>query len=99
MSNTLPINLLRDTPSLVAFHSPKPLHPIHIIIMPKRSIKRLMDLTPEDADLLSEVVTMVQSLVEEFVLQEQGFRLIVNGGKYQTVGQLHFHLVSGETNQ
>jgi diadenosine tetraphosphate (Ap4A) HIT family hydrolase len=28
-------------------------------------------------------------------LKEAGYRLIVNGGKYQDVAQLHFHLVSG----
>jgi diadenosine tetraphosphate (Ap4A) HIT family hydrolase len=37
---------------------------------------------------------VIQSLVVEFRLEEIGYRLIVNGGKYQDVPQLHFHLVS-----
>jgi diadenosine tetraphosphate (Ap4A) HIT family hydrolase len=38
----------------------------------------------------------VQNLVEMLELQEQGFRLVVNGGHYQEFPQLHFHLISGE---
>jgi diadenosine tetraphosphate (Ap4A) HIT family hydrolase len=34
--------------------------------------------------------------VEQLHLQDSGYRLIINGGKYQTVEQLHLHLVSGE---
>ena len=38
---------------------------------------------------------MVQSLVAELDVEGPGYRLIVNGGGYQGVPQLHFHLVSG----
>jgi diadenosine tetraphosphate (Ap4A) HIT family hydrolase len=56
----------------------------------------LLDLTETDSSLLFEVIQMVQSLVEQLHLQDSGYRLIINGGKYQTVEQLHLHLVSGE---
>jgi diadenosine tetraphosphate (Ap4A) HIT family hydrolase len=48
----------------------------------------------EDQALLVDLVQMVNSLVEEFGLEETGYRLIVNGGKYQEVPQLHWHLVA-----
>jgi histidine triad (HIT) family protein len=94
MSRFIPIKVLRETSRLIAFNHPKPAYPIHIIIMPKRPIERLMDLTEADSELLFEVVQIAQSLVEQ--LQDSGYRLVVNGGEYQTVDQLHFHLVSGE---
>ncbi|OGN93712.1 MAG: hypothetical protein A2Y88_10870 [Chloroflexi bacterium RBG_13_48_10] len=54
-----------------------------------------MELAPTEAGLLVEVVQMAQSLVEELKLSAEGYRLIVNGGKYQSLPRLHFHLVSG----
>jgi diadenosine tetraphosphate (Ap4A) HIT family hydrolase len=39
---------------------------------------------------------IVRDLVERFDLERRGYRLIINGGKYQEVPQLHFHLVSSE---
>lgn len=95
MSNILPINRLRETNNLIAFHHPEPAYPVHILIIPKQSIANFMDLSPADAGLMMEIVQMVKSLVEELKLQEVGYRLIVNGGKYQSLPQLHYHLVSG----
>ncbi len=92
----LPIHPIIETSHLIALQNPRPSYPVHILIVPKRTIKRFIDLAPSDADLLMEIVQAVQSLVDDLQLQQQGFRLIVNGGKYQTAPQLHFHLVSGE---
>jgi diadenosine tetraphosphate (Ap4A) HIT family hydrolase len=35
-----------------------------------------------------------QSLVGDFALEACGYRLVTNGGRYQDVPQLHFHLIS-----
>jgi histidine triad (HIT) family protein len=94
MSNMLPIERLRETDSLIAFHHPEPNYPVHILILLKRSVPTLMDLATTDASLLMEIIQTAQSLVQEFNLQGVGYRLIVNGGKYQSLPQLHFHLVS-----
>jgi diadenosine tetraphosphate (Ap4A) HIT family hydrolase len=41
-----------------------------------------------------EIIRAAQELIERFHLQEHGYRLIVNGGPYQEIPQLHFHLIS-----
>jgi histidine triad (HIT) family protein len=96
MSFALPLNRLRETPTLVAFHHPRPTYPIHILLVPKRPLANLMALTPADQDFLADLVQTVQSLVTEFDLEKDGYRLISNGGRYQDIPHLHFHLVSGE---
>jgi diadenosine tetraphosphate (Ap4A) HIT family hydrolase len=55
MSFLIPVRRLRDTPTLLAFHHPQPAYPLHILIVPKRSLKGLPDLTPADQGLLLEV--------------------------------------------
>ena len=94
MSFAIPVRRLRETKTLVAFHHPKPSYPLHILLVPKRAIGSLTDLTRADCDFVAELFQTVQSLIAELNLKEVGYRLIVNGGQYQDVAQLHFHLVS-----
>ncbi len=97
MSFIIPVRRLRETPTLIAFHHPRPSYPLHILLAPKKALASLTDLTPGHAEFLAELFQTVQSLVAEFELEQTGYRLIVNGGQYQDVPLLHFHLVSGLT--
>ena len=96
VSFLLPVDRLRDTETLLAFHHPRPAYPVHILIVPKRRLANLLDLQTADAAFLLELITTVQSLITEFGLETVGYRLITNGGPYQDIPQLHFHLISGE---
>jgi len=94
MSFVLPLNYLRKTDTLVAFYHPHPSYPIHILLVPLRAISGLDDLTTGDADFLTDLMECAKSLVKEFQLDQKGYRLILNGGSYQDIPQLHFHLIS-----
>ncbi len=94
MSFAIPVNRLRDTETLIAFYHPKPSYPVHILLVPKKALSDLSDLGEADAPFLGDLFKTVQSLVDEFDLEKVGYRLIVNGGSFQEVPQLHFHLIS-----
>ena len=95
MSFALPVDRLRETSSLLAFYHPHPSYPVHILLVPKKPLATLGELDPvADGAFLKDLYACVQELVEEFRLAEGGYRLIVNGGKYQDFPYLHFHLVS-----
>jgi histidine triad (HIT) family protein len=53
---------------------------------------------PREPALLVDIFQTVKSIVDELGIEKQGYRLITNGGEYQEVQQLHFHLVSGSSN-
>ena len=95
MSRVLPVKRLYETQRVLAFYHPRPSYPVHVLIVPKQAIKSFLDLGGPDRVVMEDVVKVAQQLVRELKLEEQGYRLIVNGGPYQDVGQLHFHLVSG----
>jgi histidine triad (HIT) family protein len=92
MSFVIPVERLRETETLLAFHHPKPSYKFHVLLMPKKSVSSLKDFDPKDSVFLADLYSTVQSLVEEFDLT--AYRLIVNGGEYQDFPQLHFHLIS-----
>ncbi len=94
MDFLLPVQRLRDTPNLLAFHHPQPSYPLHILIVPKRSLAGLQDLSQADQEILYEIFQTAQSLVTEFNLDQVEYRLVMNGGKNQDIPLLHFHLIS-----
>lgn len=92
MSFAIPVKRLRETETLMAFHHPKPSYPFHVLLVPKRAVKTLMEFDSSDSVFLTDLFSTVQSLVDEFHLG--AYRLIINGGEYQDFPQLHFHLIS-----
>ncbi len=93
-SFAIPLSKLRDTETLIAFFHPQPSYPTHILLVPKRKYRSLIDVSPDDVELMKDLIDVVSSLVEEFDLETAGYRLIVNGGEAQDVKLLHFHLIS-----
>jgi histidine triad (HIT) family protein len=94
MRFAIPVKRLHETPTLLAFHHPKPSYPVHILLVPKAPRASLADLTAEDAAFMVDLFATVARLVAEFDLDARGYRLIANGGAYQDVPLLHFHLIS-----
>lgn len=94
MSFAIPAARLRETPTLLAFHHPRPAYPLHILLVPKREYRSLAELDPSDTAFQRDLFETVQSLVRDFGLETQGYRLIANGGVNQDIAILHFHLIS-----
>ena len=96
MNFVLPLERLHETDSLLAFYHPKPTYPFHVLLVPKKQVTSLETLSIDDNQFLEDVFATVKQLVRTFKLEKGGYRLIVNGGKYQEFGLLHFHLISDE---
>lgn len=94
MSFAIPVRRLRETPTLLAFHHPQPAYALHILIVPKAARAGLADLSAADAPFLVDLFDVVRSLAAEFALDETGYRLVANGGAYQDIPHLHFHLIA-----
>jgi len=92
MTDFMPVNKILETEKVLAFYHPTPSHDLHILIVPKRKVSSLMEL--KDEQLLVEILHAAQQLVKELQLEKGGYSLLVNGGQYQDVNQLHFHLIS-----
>ncbi|MCB9136676.1 MAG: HIT domain-containing protein [Anaerolineales bacterium] len=93
MSFALPVKRLVETERVMAFEHPSPAWDVHILIVPKGAVSGLEALGEEQGDLLAEIFAVVLQVVVKLGLTE--YRVIVNGGEYQEVKQLHFHLVAG----
>lgn len=94
MSWLIPVERLYENEQVMAFYHPRPNHKLHILIVPKRSVRSVLDLAGEDRSIVAAVVEAAQHPVKELALEEAGFRLVVNGGACQDVMQVRWHLIS-----
>ena len=94
VSRLLPVAKLYESERVLAFHHPQPAYPTHILLVPKRPIAGLAELTPHDFPVVNEIFRTAQALAAGLDLETRGYSLIVNGGAYQDVPLLHFHLIS-----
>ena len=92
----LPVKRTYETDTLLAFHHPKPGYPVHILIVPKKAIRNLMSLQKVDRTFLREALQAAHLLAAEFCPPDGRHCLILNGGAYQEVPQLHFHFIAGD---
>ena len=83
---------------IIAFKDINPQAPIHILVIPKKHIESIIDLTDEDELLVGKMYTAVRKIAKKLNIEESGFRLIVNCGKDagQEVPHLHFHILAGK---
>ena len=94
MSTFIPVDRLHETPTLIAFHHPRPTHTTHILLVPKRVIPTMAALNAEHCDFLADVFSATKHIIADLNLADAGYSLVCNGGKSQDVAQLHFHLIS-----
>lgn len=95
-SFVLPGEKLVETDTVIAFHHPSPSYPLHILILPRSNYRSLADLPTSDLVFEAGLFQAVRQLVQRFGLEDSGYRLIANGGSFQEVDHLHFHLVADD---
>ena len=83
--------------TVVAFRDINPVAPVHVLVVPRRHIPSVMELTPEDAPMLAAVLAACKRVAEKEGLADRGMRILTNVGEEagQIVMHLHFHLVGG----
>jgi histidine triad (HIT) family protein len=93
----IPSAIVHQDDQCIAFRDIEPRAPVHILIIPRRHIASLTDLTGEDVALVGHLQWTASRLAEAENIAESGYRVVVNCGDDggQTVPHLHVHLLGG----
>lgn len=93
----MPSKIVYQDEDVVAFEDINPQAPHHILLIPRRHIASIADLTQEDASLLATLFAVATKLAHKLGLDESGYRFVTNVGPDagQSVFHLHFHLLGG----
>jgi histidine triad (HIT) family protein len=90
-------DIIHEDDELIAFHDINPQSPTHILIVPKKHITSLSQITDEDSHLLGKMLKLARKIAIEENLVKKGFRITLNEGKDggQTIYHIHMHLLAG----
>lgn len=94
----IPSKKVYENDQVYAFHDISPQASTHVLIIPKKHIETVMDVTPEDQHLFTDIHLAAQEIARQEGVAESGFRLINNCGKDggQEVFHVHYHLLGGQ---
>ncbi len=95
IAGELPADKVFENERLLVIKDLYPTAPVHLLIISKKVIPSVHDLTPEDDALVGEMMRVGVKVAEEAGLEY--YRLITNRGAKagQSVYHLHFHLIGG----
>jgi histidine triad (HIT) family protein len=81
----------------VAFHDINPQAPAHVLIVPRKHIPSLDEMTEADNAIVGAVLLRAAQIARDMQLTSDGYRVVVNTGEAagQTVFHIHFHILGG----
>lgn len=94
----IPAEFVYEDEHCVAINDISPQAPVHVLVIPRKPIPKLVDATTEDQSLLGHLMLAVGKITEQLGVAD-GFRLVINNGEGggQTVFHLHLHILAGRT--
>jgi len=97
VNREIPASIVYEDESILAFNDINPQAPTHLLVVPKRHIATLNDLTPDDDRLVGEVIRRAAALARDRGIG--GFRTVFNTNREagQTVFHIHLHLLGGRS--
>jgi len=93
----LPAAQVYSDDSVVAIRDIAPQAPTHILLLTRKHVTSVVDLSADDLGLIGKLCKVGSTLARREGIAEDGFRLVVNTGRNggQTVDHLHVHLLGG----
>jgi len=97
VAGKIPSDTLYQDEEVIAFRDINPLAPTHLLIIPKRHIASLAQLTDDEMPLIGHMARVANQLAREEGVAESGYRLVISSGEQggQIVPHLHMHLMGG----
>jgi len=97
IAREIPASIVYEDDRVIAFNDINPQAPTHVLLVPKRHIASLNELSPDDDALVGELVRRAAALASERRVSSSGFRTVFNTNRDagQTVFHIHLHLLGG----
>ena len=96
INREIPADIVYEDDQCLAFRDVNPQAPVHVLLIPKKPVVSLRELSPRDTDLCAHLLLTVPKVADLLGL-EGGYRTVVNTGEDggQSVFHLHIHILGG----
>ena len=98
IAGKIPSEILYQDEEVIAFRDINPQAPTHLLIIPRKHITSLADISEAESTLIGHMVNIANRLAKEEGVFERGYRLVISCGEEggQLVPHLHMHLLGGQ---
>src|SRR5262245_28305665 len=99
IAREIPTSIVYEDDRVFAFNDINPQGPTHVLIVPKRHIASLNELTAGDDAIVGELVRRAAAIANERGISGSGYRVLFNTNRDagQTVFHIHLHLIGGRS--
>jgi histidine triad (HIT) family protein len=93
----IPASVIYEDDDVLVFNDINPQAPLHALVVPKRHVATLNDLSSGDDGLVGQMVRRAAAIAREKGYADRGFRTVFNTNAEagQTVFHIHLHVLAG----
>ncbi len=93
----IPAEVVYEDDDVLAFNDVNPQAPVHVLIIPKKHISTVNDLSDDDNVTMGKLYQAAKAIAAKREIEDDGYRLVVNCNAMagQTVYHIHLHLLGG----
>lgn len=97
VAGEIPATVLYEDEHVIAFEDIMPQAPEHFLVIPKKHISTLNDLTEADTMVMGMLPLIASKVAKQKGIAEDGYRVVMNCNKDggQTVYHIHMHVLAG----
>jgi histidine triad (HIT) family protein len=99
INREIPASIVYEDDRILAFNDINPQAPTHVLVVPKRHVATLNDLSKDDDAIVGELVRRSAAIAKDRGIAAGGFRTVFNTNRDagQTVFHIHLHLIGGRS--
>jgi histidine triad (HIT) family protein len=93
----IPAKVIYEDDLTLAFEDINPQAPVHVLVIPKKHLSTLLDMTAADDALMAHIFHVANKIAQDRGVADSGFRVVANCNPEsgQTVYHIHFHVLGG----
>ncbi len=97
LEGEIPSEKVFEDDQVYAFRDINPQAPTHILVIPRKHISSLDELTEAEAPLMGRLMTAGANIARQEGLSDKGYRSVINTGEHggQSVHHIHLHIMGG----
>jgi len=97
ISGDIPADVVFENDHVLAFNDINPQAPNHFLVIPKKHISTINDLSDTDDAVIGQMYLAAKQVAAKLGIAEEGYRAVMNcnAGAGQTVFHIHLHVLGG----
>jgi len=97
LAGEIPADIIYETDTAIAFRDINPQAPTHVLIIPRKHISTINEITADDQAIVGSLYSAAQDIAATEGFADEGYRAVMNCNEAagQTVFHIHLHLLGG----